>query len=222
MKVKVCPVCKTLNPIRRQHCQAIDCGANLMNAEITEATEEEPDSGQDMKAKNETEEDTPKKLEVFRICPDCGHHVFPNTWICDECGCKLYGVPLTEEKNRPQEQTEQVQRPAEYMLRSEDGRFCIRIPEGESIIIGREAVGAEYLASKYYVGRKHLKIQADDGWIRLTDLLSTNGSLVNGRSVKTATPYKLSENDLISLGAREGQSLVENAAYFRLLRMVKK
>ena len=222
LKAKICPVCKTLNPVREPYCLKPECGASLMNAELAEDKDMESssDSAQEKPKSLSTEEKCLEQPKIFRICPDCGHHVLPNTWTCDQCGGKLYGLPLMTEESVPQVRNEQEQKPAKYLLRSEDGQFSVCIHDGESVIIGREAVGAEYLASKVYVGRKHLQVQAKDGWICLTDLSSTNGALVNGKTVRTDTPYKLSEYDLISLGAREGQPLTGKAAYFRLLKAV--
>lgn len=208
MKVKICPACGTVNDIRSRDCTK--CGADL--ADVTPAEESEA-------AGKTAEAEAPETLKEFRICPECGGRVPPNTWTCAACGGKTYGLPLEREGQKTAGAAEK-ERP-DYVLRSEDGQITIRVREGETVTVGREAAGADYLAGRLYVGRKHLQIEVRDGWITLTDLASRNGSLVNGKTVKAQTPFRLTDNDLISMGAREGQAPQDKAAYFRISKAVK-
>lgn len=220
MKIKVCPDCGHINPHNSLDCEK--CGQNLNDVLPTDDSiiTEQPHSAETSIPEISVTEPvstkgTDKKPKVFRVCPKCGNHVPPNTYRC-ECGQMLHGIPLTASENV----APAVNKLSSvcFMFRSEDGRLTIHIPGDETVIIGREATGADYLANKLYVGRRHLQVNVRDGLVYITDISSTNPTLVNGIALKKDTPYKLSENDLVSLGAREKQAPVENAAYFRLIR----
>ncbi len=220
MKIKICPVCGYMNPHNSLDCEQCDYNLNEVNTTDNSAISEQPHSIETPIPESNAPEpgssnDTNKKPKVFRICPKCGNHVPPNTYRC-ECGQMLHGIPLTASENAAS--TVSKLPSVCFMLRSEDGRSTIHIPGDETVTIGREATEADYLANKLYVGRRHLQVNVRDGIVYITDISSTNPTLVNGTALKKDTPYKLSENDLISLGARENQAPVENAAYFRLIR----
>lgn len=220
MKIKVCPDCGHINPHNSLDCEK--CGQNLNDVLPTDDSIiiEQPHSAETSVpeihvAVSVTPKSADKKPKVFRVCPKCGNHVQPNTYRC-ECGQMLHGIPLTASENVAPSVNKLPS--ACFMFRSEDGRLTIHIPGDETVTIGREATGADYLANKLYVGRRHLQVNVRDGLVYITDISSTNPTLVNGIALKKDTPYKLSENDLVSLGAREKQAPVENAAYFRLIR----
>ena len=218
MKIKVCPVCGFYNPVKEQYCQSPNCGASLLNTEITDDRET---ASAPVQEGEPADKGTAVGPGTYRLCPECGCHVPPNTWKCGRCGCMLYGLPLVAEGKCTENSEAHEPIFPDYLLRSEDGRVSIPVHEGESVVVGREAAGAEYLADRFYVGRKHAKFHAAEGWVHITDMSSTNGTLVNGKALKADTPFKLSENDLISLGAKEGQEPLKNAAYFKLFKAEK-
>lgn len=220
MKVKKCPCCGHANPPNELDCQGpCCCGVSLLSVPITdneEPTEKStPEPVQEMPEPQNPGAVPAQKAKYFRICPTCHRHASPNTYKCEECSRMLYGVPLVS-SDTEETQPAQDRPPAAYVLCSEDGRLSIQIHDGEMITVGREAAGSEYLSNKLYVGRKHMDVRLRDGIVYITDINKTNKTLVNGVAIRKNTPYKLSENDLISLGALEGQPPVHDAAYFRL------
>ena len=222
MKIKICPVCGFVNPPNELDCQRSGCNTSLIDVPLSDAPGSSEVSNSEIVEAAEpsgTEKPSSEKSGLYRICPSCHQHTPPNTYRCKGCGRTLYEIPLV---NRETEAalSEKINPAIRFILRSEDGKASIPVCDGEAVIIGREANGFEYLSDKLFVGRKHISIQQNSGIVYITDLNSTNGTLVNGAPIKKNKPFKLSENDLISLGAREGQAPVDCAAYFTLMKAV--
>ena len=108
-------------------------------------------------------------------------------------GTRLYEVPV-------------VHAPEVVIEVREPGRAARRIPvSGAPIRIGR-APECELVLKDSRVSRRHARLHARDGLLVLTDLGSTNGTLVNGNRV---TELVLGAGDRIQIGET---SLVVEAA----------
>jgi RsiW-degrading membrane proteinase PrsW (M82 family) len=70
--------------------------------------------------------------------------------------------------------------------------------EAGSLSLGREAGCGIHFAAEADVSRRHAELRAEGGRFVVTDRNSTNGTLVNGRSVTSAV---LCSDDLIQLGS---------------------
>ncbi len=72
---------------------------------------------------------------------------------------------------------------------------------GEGVItLGRKSVNAIVLTQDSYISGRHAEIHTDATGTFLTDLGSTNGSLVNGQRLEAQEPQLLLEGDEIQLG----------------------
>lgn len=215
MLVKICARCGTKNPASGVYCLREDCEESLMAVPVTEdagAPGGAPPAGDAGKPA------APAKagLKAFRLCPRCGRRVRANTYRC-ECGESLYGIPLAAGE-KAESPARQARNGVSYMLRSEDGRLEIPVPPEGECVVGREGAGADYLANRLYVSRRHLSLRREDGLVTVTDAGSKNCTLLNGVSLEPGKPCRIAEGDLLSLGAREGQGMTENAAYLRLMK----
>ncbi|MEJ2740390.1 MAG: FHA domain-containing protein [Dehalococcoidia bacterium] len=65
--------------------------------------------------------------------------------------------------------------------------------------IGRSADNAIVLDDAQ-ISRHHAEVQFNEGVARITDLGSSNGTLVNGKNIEPNVPYELKEGDSIGIG----------------------
>jgi len=86
---------------------------------------------------------------------------------------------------------------AKLITRSGDLSGNIKEISGDLLRIGRDPAN-DFVVDNIEVSRNHAKITFSEGVYKITDLNSTNGTLVNGR--KISTPEKLRDGDLISFG----------------------
>ncbi|WP_240307460.1 FHA domain-containing protein [Thermophilibacter mediterraneus] len=122
-------------------------------------------------------------------------------------------VPQTQRRNVPlvdmrrvTSAAEPAGRPAHAAAPSHDSASCLLIDrqtgrtftaQGPSAVIGRERSQASIVLRDPNVSRRHAELSFDGtGW-RITDLNSTNGTLVNDVDV---TSCPLQDGDLITLG----------------------
>jgi hypothetical protein len=218
MKGKRCPSCGTFNQISSIICAG--CKEDLLRVPISEgelsALAEEPVKKEEP-AENEKDASAPA---FCRRCPKCGKVSPYRVKSCD-CGTLLITQPPFEPKDEDSAEETKEENPGketEFVLVSEDGRFTLPLTMGEDYILGRKATGAEYLSTKSYVSGRHLSVKVTEEGIVLEHVGSTNPTMVNGKELRPNTPYRISVNDKISLGAREGQEIVSEAAYFRLMK----
>lgn len=234
--VKICPSCGKSNPLSNRYCDNPACGASLLRVTptvpgVVPVENRTPVSTCVPESTPVQQEPTPSvavgtsSRKYVKVCPECGKVCKPIANRC-ECGRHLFDITPTiadesqkmnAETHRPA-QSSPVQNHASYMLRSEDGRLELLLPEGEEVVIGREGLGADYLAPKGFVGRRHLLVLQKDGFVTITHISKTNPTLVNDKEIESNKPFKVNDNDLIVLGAQEGQPPVQYAAYFRLIR----
>jgi hypothetical protein len=74
--------------------------------------------------------------------------------------------------------------------------------EGKSYVVGREKSTEQHIAirlTNVSVSRRHCEIWREDGAFYIKDLGSTNGTAVNGRSLKPHVPRLLHDGDLVQL-----------------------
>ncbi len=83
-------------------------------------------------------------------------------------------------------------------MREESGRTFALVPGVTTF--GRRADNSVILQGDPYVSGSHAQIIADDAVFRLTDVGSTNGTLLNGRRLAINEPETLSEGDVILIG----------------------
>lgn len=231
--VKICPNCGRQNPIVSKSCGNPACGASLLRVAPTvpaTAPVQQPSNPAPSPSPIQQPPSAPavsnNQSKFVKICPKCGMVCKPTANRC-ECGRQLFDVRPTPADEAPPrnsapagaEVTSPIQKNVSYMLRSEDGFLQLTLPEGEEVIVGREGLGADYLAPKGYVARRHLRVLQKDGFVTITHISKTNPTLVNNKEIESDKPYKVNDNDLIALGAQEGQPPVQYAAYFRLIRL---
>ncbi len=66
--------------------------------------------------------------------------------------------------------------------------------------VGRRAVNALSFPTDAYISGRHAEIVFDGGGLILTDVGSTNGTLVNGDRIPVQTPTPLHDGDLLAIG----------------------
>ena len=82
--------------------------------------------------------------------------------------------------------------------REEGGRTYPLVPGATTF--GRRAENSVIIQGDPYVSGSHAQILADGDVFRLTDIGSTNGTLLNGRRLAINVPETLSEGDVILIG----------------------
>lgn len=76
------------------------------------------------------------------------------------------------------------------------------VSEGDNVILGRAGGGAqiEVQDPSGSISRKHLRIEFQQGLVSLTDLGSSNGTLVNGSRIEAERAVRVNPSDSISIG----------------------
>ena len=247
LKCKKCPSCGSVNQISNIVCGV--CGEDLLRVPVVTAKEGETfaegagegsttaagesyaTATKESPAMAAKEDPATKgaepELSYGRICPDCGKKWPYQQRKCD-CGKNLFTVAptsFTEEAKAgtlvaEKETVSAVAESSRYLLRSEDGRCHVELRDGAQVILGRTGVAANYLSFKGFVSKEHLKIRRLGEEIVIEHIGSTNPTLVNGVELRRGEPYPVKEGDLISLGVYPGQEVVDEAAYFRVVREI--
>ena len=84
-----------------------------------------------------------------------------------------------------------------WILESHDPELIVRLPPGANKTLGR-AVPADFIVDATLVSRVHCRLHANDhDELRVEDLGSTNGTLVNGTRVDRAV---LRTGDVLTVG----------------------
>ena len=120
---------------------------------------------------------------IKKTCPKCEEQIPNDSCFCDICGVKLpyywnYGG---------------------LVLKSQDGDLVIK-PIEEAIIGRADSPYQEILKDFNLISRHHAKFtkQADEWFI--TDLGSTNGTLVNDEELVPNQPTAIYPGDIVDLG----------------------
>lgn len=125
-----------------------------------------------------------------KICPVCNERCSPEDMICGACLSSMDSVEIFECDEQKKEVT--------LKLVYEDNTLDIK--DGD--IVGREAMGENFLADKLTVSREHAKfIQKNKKWY-VVDMGSTNKSYVNGKEIKTNKEILLHDRDELGLSRR--------------------
>ena len=199
-KYKICPSCHEKNEPTLLECMY--CEADLTRVKITDKETE--------KMLEVSVEETESTVTLVRLC-ECGTKNPPNARKCSSCGEEISDiVPVADNESVSDETT--------FVLSSTDGQYAYKITADE-IVIGRENVMSEYLASKSFVSRTHAKLTLENNELFIENLSGTNYTYVNNK--KIVSKVKLEDGDEIGLGDTNinGKSQSE-AAYF-LVRIGK-
>jgi len=87
-------------------------------------------------------------------------------------------------------------------LNAESGE-CLRILNGESIVIGKKGEDADLVIDEKEISRMHARIFLKDEDYYIEDLNSTNGTFKNGVRLKPYEQKKLSKGDEIKLATKK-------------------
>lgn len=94
-------------------------------------------------------------------------------------------------------------------LVAKDGSAGYDLTEGKNTIGRREGVNSIVISDPYCSGR-HADLVIEDGVFTITDVGSTNGTLVNGVKIEPNTPRELHSGDEITLGSPVFKFEVDN------------
>jgi len=155
-------------------------------------------------------------------CPNCKHVEYEGTLFCGECGARLW---LTDDETASltgsfarQSGDLNTDVMAELIAPPLAGQIAVRVHGANNQI--QLSGKAEYLLGRadpkqevnpdidlgpfngqqLGVSRKHAILQADPYGLTVTDLGSTNGTLVNGKVIGANNTQRLKDGDEIRLG----------------------
>jgi len=155
-------------------------------------------------------------MALCKVCPTCGTKNQPEEPICIKCMTDLTAVPPIEcedvgQKTESTVKTQDIHldlnlldlenektiilSKSKLVLKGHD--FEIVIHDGD--IVGRHAVGGDFLQRYKTVSRKHAKFINKDGKWYVQDLGSTNGTYLNGIKLLPMQEYPLANGDKLSL-----------------------
>jgi hypothetical protein len=168
-------------------------------------------------------------------CPNCGHEEKEGALFCSKCNTKLFdeeglntmsigdpqvgGVPTdrlrqAERELQPSDEASlfslHLVRSGHVITLKGKGEFILgRVSEGQSILpdIDLEPYGAYEMG----VSRLHALVRVGDEEISITDLGSSNGTLVNKQPIPPHKVQPLEDKDLIRLGRFDIQALVNQS-----------
>ena len=158
------------------------------------------------------------------ICPECGSSQYPGTLFCSECGKMLVGsaiseptdiLPFTEFDNRPLPIPVDIQtlgppeKPKQVLFVIPSSRRRIELKLIHQIRIGRADPEAKITPEldltqdqgiENGISRLHATIQLVKQGVILTDLDSTNGTVLNKSRLPAQKPFLVRSGDEIKLG----------------------
>jgi K+-sensing histidine kinase KdpD len=122
--------------------------------------------------------------------------------VADDKAEEFRPVPYTDGRQAP---TWRIRMSLSY-----DPRVNMGLDVNGEVILGRGQDGANSLslfnaadAEQLGVSRQHAMLRPTDSKLYITDLGSTNGTWLNGRSIGVNTPYSLSDGDILRFGRLE-------------------
>lgn len=208
--IKICPRCNEKNPANALECEA--CGRDITKVQRVDEEKLKEMKGSEKKQKkpddpvNKEPEAPPESPVRYRLC-ECGHKNPTNIRKCEQCGESLAGIEITDE-------TGTVLNPHMSAVRlvSVDGGLNLNITEKETTL-GRNCTGNDYFAGKSYVSGTHARIYLEPDGIYVEDLHSTNGTFIDGISIKPGVKAKLDKGKMLGLG---GNAVSQTEAAFLL------
>ena len=231
MMVKVCPVCKYINPVNEIYCEKCDSDLSLVPASAPPQAAAEAPAAPGNPPATPRIVPTPIRpqpamagqapapvMQTGRQCRSCSRLSPLSTMVCPQCGASLSSAPIVRAEAAHPSQTEPVQSGCSWMLVSSDNEAHLTIEEGQHLRIGRSGELGDYLVrtGKEYVSRHHGMLSVVCGELFFEDS-SYNGTLINDRPIPKGQAWKLSGGDILCLGGRAGLHQAE-AAYFRVDR----
>ena len=148
-------------------------------------------------------------MSKVKICPVCGKKNPVDNFEC-ECGGDLLAIaPEEDVADQPapapapggnsdaDPSVTAVDRRRALRLEASDGAGGFSVEDGA--VVGREAVGKEFLSSHQTVSRRHARITHDGSRWQIEDLDSTNGTWVNERQIEPRTPCSIKPGDTVAL-----------------------
>ena len=231
MMVKVCPVCKHINPVNEIYCEKCDSDLSLVPASAPpQAAAEAPAAPGNPPAPPRIVP-TPIRpqpamagqapapvMQTGRQCRSCSRLSPLSTMVCPQCGASLSSAPIVRAEAAHPPQTEPVQSGYSWMLVSCDNQAHLTITEGQHLLIGWAGELGDYLerTRKDYVSNRHGMLSVVHGELFFEDS-SSNGTLINDRPIPKGQAQKLSAGDILCMGGRPGMQMAQ-AAYFRVDR----
>ena len=200
-KFKFCPECGKRNPPNLIECRF--CEADLTGVAVADS---EAASGQNPSPRGTVgSESAPAETELVRIC-DCGEANPPQARKCRACGDDLSDIlptPIKRELKAPS-----------YELNSVDGAVSFAVDKS-MLVVGREAEMKEYLSTKAYVSRRHMRLTVTEDTVLVENLSRTNKTYLNNTEISDGVPTAIKDGDEIGLGGKVvGDSRQDDAAYF--------
>lgn len=177
---KICSKCGTQNTDLAQFCE--NCGNPLVSNEGT--------TGQSSFA-----------------CPQCGFALRPGARFCPECGYKIGTFGASASDSKPADGGTRLLEPSDEKV-----RVIVRWMGGDTksfdfiksvLLVGR-APGNDVVINHPSVSGRHLSMSRQQEKFFITDLGSTNGTLVNGQKIAPNTPQRLNLGDVLRIGDLTG------------------
>ncbi len=153
-------------------------------------------------------------MSQYKICNGCGAENAQDEAFCSECfgtdfeileevSNEQGEIKITNSKNSSSEVKESDKTTidtsaGELQLISADLKQTIY----HNDIIGRGAVGAEYLAEIKTISRKHSKFYFEEGKWHIEDLGSTNGTYVNNDKIPSREKVKIGDGDSLKFSSK--------------------
>ena len=200
-KFRVCPTCGTKNPPMLIECS--NCETDLTGIPVGNII-----SNNKIDDTKNSDKDTNK---MVRIC-DCGAHNPVSSRKCLSCGEDISDKTPVNETEIEIKTTEKIH----YIISSIDGEYAYEL-QSNLIVIGRENTMQEYLSTKPFVSRKHaeLMVEANKLWIKSYN--NTNHTYINNELIKDNEYIELKDGDIIGLGGKEINGIMQkDAAFFRV------
>lgn len=157
-------------------------------------------------------------------CPSCRHQEFVGAVYCSECGTRLVrgtSVPTIQISREVIEHQGSATKPTtqDYPELASGAVLGLRVVSSGQIVslvgrdnftLGRVIAGQAvipdvdlepYEAHDRGVSRMHAEIRLDPDSIRIIDLESANGTLLNGKRLEPQVPTPIHHGDFIQLGS---------------------
>jgi pSer/pThr/pTyr-binding forkhead associated (FHA) protein len=150
------------------------------------------------------------------ICRSCGTQNLVNMVFCDECGQNLLeqsnSTPPARSEEQEQASPNSLLRPLPRMIRVIilNSRRVIDIPYGRDALIGRRDAPRGIIPDvdlsneggfEAGVSRRHAQVCYQEDQAFVQDLASTNGTLLNQKSLSPYLAQPLHHGDEIKLGS---------------------
>jgi ABC-type multidrug transport system ATPase subunit/pSer/pThr/pTyr-binding forkhead associated (FHA) protein len=145
--------------------------------------------------------DMNRTVEMIDTCPRCHVPLQADVAFCPNCGLNLANPASGKEL-----QTVETILVPEFIVHEAGGgrqEYLLIKPE---MRIGRAADNDIVISSKL-VSNHHLQVETQDGRVTITDLQSTNGTMVNGTRIAPLQKTALQAGDVIRVGDLTGNSL---------------